>query len=186
MHPLICKVVLDANVLFPFTLRDTLLRMAAAGYYQLYWSQRILEEAKRNLVIKGVISEDQAARLFGKMQDAFPDALIEDDDVLEQTMPNDEKDRHVAATAVQAGAARVITFNLKDFKILPEGLSAQSPDVFLLEILAANPTEVIQLLRNQASALKKPAKTLEQLLDGLAKSVPRFVERVNEVLASAG
>lgn len=101
-------------------------------------------------------------------------------------MPNDEKDRHVAATAVQAGAARVITFNLKDFKILPEGLSAQSSDVFLLEILAANPTEVIQLLRNQANALKKPAKTLEQLLDGLAKSVPRFVERVNEVLVSAG
>lgn len=29
-------VVLDANVLFPFTLRDTLLRAAHAGLYQVY------------------------------------------------------------------------------------------------------------------------------------------------------
>lgn len=31
-------VVLDADVLFPFSLRDTLLRAAAAGFYQLRWS----------------------------------------------------------------------------------------------------------------------------------------------------
>ena len=30
------RVVLDANVLFPFTLRDTLLRAAAKGYFQAY------------------------------------------------------------------------------------------------------------------------------------------------------
>jgi hypothetical protein len=28
-------VVVDANVLFPLTLRDTVLRSAAAGFYQL-------------------------------------------------------------------------------------------------------------------------------------------------------
>jgi hypothetical protein len=36
-------VLLDANVLFPFSLRDTLLRAAAAGFYQLRWSSQILE-----------------------------------------------------------------------------------------------------------------------------------------------
>ena len=30
------RVVLDANVLFPFTLRDTLLRAAARGYVQVF------------------------------------------------------------------------------------------------------------------------------------------------------
>lgn len=30
-------VVLDANVLFPFSLRDTLLRAAASGFYQVRW-----------------------------------------------------------------------------------------------------------------------------------------------------
>jgi hypothetical protein len=31
-------VVVDANVLFPLTLRDTVLRAAAADFYQLRWS----------------------------------------------------------------------------------------------------------------------------------------------------
>jgi len=43
-------VVLDANVLFPFSLRDTLLRAAAAGFYQVRWSSQILDEMTRNLV----------------------------------------------------------------------------------------------------------------------------------------
>jgi hypothetical protein len=37
-------VVVDANVLFPLTLRDTVLRAAAAGFYQLRWSAEILDE----------------------------------------------------------------------------------------------------------------------------------------------
>jgi PIN domain len=42
--------VLDANVLYPASLRDTLLRLAAAGFYDLLWSERIQDEAERNLV----------------------------------------------------------------------------------------------------------------------------------------
>jgi len=41
------KVVLDANVLYPFTLRDTLLRAAREGYFQVRWSDRILDKAMR-------------------------------------------------------------------------------------------------------------------------------------------
>jgi hypothetical protein len=33
-------VLLDANVLFRFSLRDTLLRAAAAGFYQVRWADR--------------------------------------------------------------------------------------------------------------------------------------------------
>ena len=45
MIPAPFKVVLDANVLYPFSLRDTLLRAASEGLFQLYWSDQILEEA---------------------------------------------------------------------------------------------------------------------------------------------
>jgi hypothetical protein len=48
MVPVTFRVVLDANVLFPFSLRDTLLRAAAAGYFQVYWSTEILDETSRN------------------------------------------------------------------------------------------------------------------------------------------
>ena len=58
------KVVLDANVLFPFSLRDTLLRAAAEGHFQVYWSPEILEEARRSLVKSAAITEPQASRLL--------------------------------------------------------------------------------------------------------------------------
>lgn len=80
--PAIFRVVLDANVLFPFSLRDTLLRAADAGYYQLYWSEEILAEAQRNLVARGHITEDQAERLFTTMRDAFPEAMVVDHEPL--------------------------------------------------------------------------------------------------------
>lgn len=46
--------MLDANVLFPFTLRDTLLRAAAADVFQVCWSATILDEMSRNLVRTGL------------------------------------------------------------------------------------------------------------------------------------
>jgi hypothetical protein len=46
MFPAPFRVVLDANVLFPLTVRDTLLRAAALGMYQVHWSEEILDEAR--------------------------------------------------------------------------------------------------------------------------------------------
>lgn len=63
MVPALFIVVVDANVLFPLTLRDTMLRAAAAGFYQLRWSAEILDEMERNLVSTGTIQADKAARL---------------------------------------------------------------------------------------------------------------------------
>ena len=42
--------VLDACVLYPLPLRDTLLSVAEAGLYEARWSERILDEVERNLV----------------------------------------------------------------------------------------------------------------------------------------
>src|SRR2546430_15473188 len=49
MLPAPFKVVLDANVLYPFSLRDTLLRAASEGLFQLYWSDQILERGATQL-----------------------------------------------------------------------------------------------------------------------------------------
>jgi hypothetical protein len=57
MVPAPFVVLLDANVLFPFSLRDTLLRAAAAGFYQVRGSSRILDEMTSNLTRPGTIRE---------------------------------------------------------------------------------------------------------------------------------
>src|SRR5258705_11016599 len=115
MIPAPFKVVLDANALYPFTLRDTLLRSAAQGFFQAYWSETILEEATRNLVDDGVMTADQAARLRVAMTRAFPEAMVTGHEQLIGAMKNDEKDRHVAAAAVKAGAQVIVTANVSDF-----------------------------------------------------------------------
>ena len=115
------RVILDANVFFPFTLRDTLLRAVSDGYFQLYWSEQILEEARRNL---------------------------------------------------------------KDFRDLPKGIEARSPDDFLLELFAFDAEGMVALLHEQAAALRKPPLSFEELLGGLKKIVPGFAAAVGEYLAS--
>lgn len=172
------KVVLDANVLFPFSLRDTLLRAAAEGLFQLYWSEQILKETERNLVAKGTITEEQAARLRGAMTGEFPEAMVTGHEDLIEAMPNHEKDRHVAAAAVKAGAQVIVTSNLKDFRVLPDGIEAQSPDEFLSNLFDLDPDGMVDLVRSQAKALRKPPRAFDELLRGLAKIVPDFAKSV--------
>jgi hypothetical protein len=61
---------------------------------------------------------------------------------------------------------------------LPDGIEALSPSVFLTDLLDLDSLGVVSLLRAQAAALTRPARTIEQLLDGLATTVPEFVEHV--------
>jgi PIN domain len=92
--------VLDACVLFPMVLRDTLLRSAEKSLYRAHWSAEILEETTRNLIQTGRIDEAGARRLVSAMATAFPDADVSGYEFLIPSMINDLKDRHVAAAAV--------------------------------------------------------------------------------------
>lgn len=40
-------VIYDANVLYPNTLRDILIRLAGTGIYQARWTENILDEVFR-------------------------------------------------------------------------------------------------------------------------------------------
>lgn len=172
------KVLLDANVLFPFSLRDTLLRAAADGYFQLYWSTQILDETTRNLVGTGTITEEQAERLRDAMTEHFPEAMVTGHEALIDAMPNDTKDRHVAAAALKAGAQVIVTRNLKDFRQLPEGIEAQSPDEFLTNLFDLDPDGMTALVQTQAKALRNPPRSFAELLAGLAKTVPDFAASI--------
>lgn len=167
-------VLLDANVLFPFILRDTLLRVAASGCYRVHWSQRILDEVTRNLIDQHRVSKDGAERLTGQMNRAFPEALVKDWEAKEAKMKNDPKDRHVAAAADHIDASLIITFNLRDFKNLPSGLVAIEPDNFLLDRLSTMPDEVVTALAKQVAAYQRPPSSVPELLESLARIIPRF------------
>lgn len=175
------KVVLDACVLFPFSLRDTLLWAAYAGFYQPYWSPEILEEMRRNLVRTGTTTKEQAHSLVARIQKNFPDALVTGYEALVQAVHNHEGDRHVVAAALQAHAQVIVTSNLKHFRardLPPPNIEAQHPDEFLVNLFDLDPSGMVALLKQQAAVLRRPPMELPQLLAGLAKTVPEFVRLI--------
>ena len=176
-------VVVDANVLFPLTLRDTVLRAAAADFYQLRWSREILDEMERNLVSTGTMATEKASRLRTTMERVFPEAMVTGYEPLVAALRNDAKDRHVVAAALKAGAQVVTTSNLRDFTPLPDGIEAQSPDEFLCNLFDLDPPAFVELLREQASDLQKPPVTFEGLLSRLANPVPELVAAVRGFVA---
>lgn len=176
-------VILDANVLFPLTLRDTLLRAAAGGFYQARWSKEILDEMERSLVSTTTMPPAKAARLRDTMERYFPDALVTGYEPLVAAMQNDMKDRHVAAAAVKAGAQVIATQNLKDFTPLPDGIEAQSADEFLCNLFDLDPVAFTELLEQQAADLRAPPITFDDLLARLSRVVPKFVASVRDHIA---
>jgi hypothetical protein len=56
---------------------DTLLRAAEQNLYQIVLSQKILEDATRNMVIKGKLKPDREQYYQQQILNAFPDCFVE-------------------------------------------------------------------------------------------------------------
>ncbi|WP_016952734.1 PIN domain-containing protein [Anabaena sp. PCC 7108] len=176
------NVILDACVLFPMYLRDTLLSTAEAGLYVPYWSQKILDEAMGNLINKGYISSEGAKKLEEVIKTAFPEAMVEVPQELESVMKNHPKDRHVLAAGIVDKGDIVVTQNIKDFQkqvLKPWNIKAQSPDDFLCDISEEYPEIMVQVLLTQSQKYKRTPLTLFQLLDKLSNPIPRFVQKIH-------
>jgi predicted nucleic acid-binding protein len=141
------KIVLDACVLFPSVLREILMGVAAQGGFHPKWSARILGEWQRATIRLGEASALLASGEIARLRSQWPDAEIAADITLEQRLwLPDPADVHVLATAICAGADRIVTLNMKDFparSLLTEGMRAQSPDDFLMELWVQNPEIIV-------------------------------------------
>lgn len=174
------SAVLDACVLFPAAVRDTLLRAAQKRLYRAYFTEEILEEVRRNLLKKGkIVDPAHAEQLMFQIRRAFPASMVEDYAALIPSMTNHPKDRHVLAAAV-AVRARVVTFNLADFPehaAAPHRVVVQTPDDFLIGLHTADSRTMIAVLQEQSEALRCPPMTVHEILDKLSRQqVPKFAE----------
>ncbi|CEO91227.1 MULTISPECIES: hypothetical protein [Sinorhizobium] len=75
-----------------------------------------------------------------------------------------------------------MTSNIRDFGNLPDGIVALTPDEFLSQIFAKNPTEVLEAITVQAAAYRRPALTIRELIERLALTSPGFAEQALEAL----
>lgn len=137
-----------------------------------------MAEVRRTLQGKFRIAPERIAHLESKLREHFADAWVEGFESLIQEMTNDEKDRHVMAAAVHADARLIVTYNIRHFPLSstrPWGVTAVGPSAFLKELYAADRRLVLEVLREQASDLKR---SFADLLRVLHKAVPSFVEVV--------
>jgi predicted nucleic acid-binding protein len=156
-------------------LRDTLLSAAYEGCFQPVWSAEILDEAIRNLLKDGRIDAAGATSLRRDLDRHFEDAIVQGHRPLIAKMRNHPKDRHVAACAVAGEASLIVTSNVRDFKVLPEGIGAITPDAFLLRLLTETPVQMRAALDAQSARLKRKPMDVAAILDRLQVVAPKFV-----------
>jgi len=177
-------VLLDANVLYPFRVRDVLLRFAHAGLFRARWTQAILDEWASNLLARRPDLEASIRAQQEKMREIFPEALVTDSDHLIAALDlPDPDDNHVLAAAIQCGAQHIVTQNLKDFPaghLEPYDIEAIGADEFLARTFELYRTEALIVLRDLRRAYTRPPFTpSEFVFDLTAKGMPKLASHLH-------
>lgn len=173
-------VLYDANVLYPSTLRDLLIRITQAGLVQAKWTDQILDEVFRNLAAnRPHLDPDRLSRTRELMNKAVRDCLVTGYEPLIDALDlPDADDRHVLAAAIKARAEVIVTSNLKDFPpaaLGPWGMEAKSPDELVLDQIDVSREAVSEAVQRIADSMTNPPATLADVLamlerDGLVES----------------
>lgn len=179
------RAVLDACVLAPMPLADTLLRLAAARAYQPLWTSEIMTEVRRTLTGKFGLGANQVRYREGEIRRHFGGAWVRGYQELIPAMKNHPKDRHVLAAAVRAGADLIVTYNLRDFPdhALHEcAVRPICPSSFLRRIWREDPARFDDAIDRQAKAMSKPTS---YVLERLRVNAPSFVDEYRGNRAAA-
>jgi len=163
---------LDANVLVPITLADTILRCAEGELFRPLWSQRVLDEVQRTLTrLRPDLTPSRIDHRIRSMCLSFPEAMVTGYEVLIDgiTLP-DPDDRHVLAAASFRRADLVVSNNAKHFPattLAAHGLEVVTADDFLQDMLDLSYTTLQSVIRQQAADSARPALTEMEILDRL-------------------
>ena len=177
--------LLDACVLVPMCLCDTLLRFAKdPAMYRPLWSAQILGEVGDALQNKLGIATEKCQRRITRMMEAFPEASVQHPICVAESLTGipDANDRHVLAAAICGHAHVIVTSNLRDFPkeyLAQFDILCQSPDDFLVHQFHLNPYLVIEKLDEQALNIRQEK---EYVLSTLNQMVPNFVQTVAKLL----
>jgi hypothetical protein len=181
-------VVLDANLLYPFQLRNLLVQFGVDSVIAPRWTARINEEWISNLVAAGKAPHERLLLTLELMNAALPEADVRDwETYMNDLALPDPNDCHVLAAALAAKAPTILTMNLRDFpdSILAwHGVAAVHPDGFLCGLYDADP-ELLRASTEMAHAnLSRSAPSFAAYLDVLERQgLSRLVTRLRGGLA---
>ena len=150
------RVLIDACVLYPTVLRQIVMGVAEAGFFEPLWSARILDEWVHAAAREGQedVAKGEIAVLSAKWTSAM--VLVSKDTEARLRLP-DPNDEHVLAAAIDGEANALMTLNLKDFPtrvLSAEGLVRRDPDGVVLEALDADAGAVVAVAERVLAAAK--------------------------------
>lgn len=164
-------VLYDANLLYPFHLRNLFIQLGVDYVVSPRWTDAIHEEWIGNLAATGRQTRDRLLQTRDLMRRVLPDADVHGygHRIDSLTLP-DPDDRHVLAAAIETGAEIILTFNLKHFppgSLLPFGIVARDPDDFLCELHAGDPEAIGAAVDAARQNLSKTEPTQAEFIDAL-------------------
>jgi len=178
-------VILDANVLYPFRMRDVLLQFHDSGLYRARWTDAILDEWARKLLEMKPHLAASIRRQQHVLRERFPEGLVTGYEALTSslTLP-DPDDRHVLAAAIRCGAQHIVTENLRDFPAETlHGFDIEpiSADTFLSRTFDLYPTEALAALRTvRLRYTNPPFSAAAFVMDLTAKGLPMLAARAKQ------
>jgi predicted nucleic acid-binding protein len=180
------SAVLDACVLVPAALCDTLLRLAEEpAMYRPLWSRHILTEMANVLETKLQRTVEEIEHKQREMNRAFPEAEVTVPKSLTRALDciPDEGDKPVLAAAIMGHANVIVTQNTKHFPkdcIAEYGILCQNADDFLIHQFHLCEQLVLDKLDDQAAGISKDRA---YVIASLRRSVPGFIQRIeNHIL----
>lgn len=181
------RILVDTCVLYPTVMREVVLGCAAAGLYEVRWSERILEEWARAARKIGPEGETLARGEIAAVSARFPGARVGyAEEQLRQFWLPDPNDVHVLAAAVTGSCDAVMTVNVKDFPrdVLAEyDIQRVEPDWFLVQQLEAAPEAVMPVAQAVLGEARRLSGENWQMRALMKKArLPRFGKAVDKIL----
>lgn len=185
MHSGKFTALLDANVLYPFLLRDLLLSLAQAYLYRPKWSKDIEDEWIKHLSTDRPDVDVDSIR--ENMKKAFEDAMVDGyQDLIDGLTLTDKDDRHVLAATIVSRSDVIVTYNLADFdeqELLKYNIEAVHPDDFIVNLIDLDEGKAKTAFEKMVGRRKNPPVDASELLKRMKKAdLPKAADRFQAIL----
>lgn len=167
-------VILDANVLFPFRVRDVLLTFAHDGLFRARLTEEIMAEWTQNLLELKPSLENSIKAQVAMIRKTFDECFVTGHmPLIEGLEMPDKDDRHVLAAAIRCSAQVIVTENKRDFPsdILEEyDIEVLGADDMLVNTYELFPVEAARALGKVRGRYKNPRMNVSEFLLDLTRA----------------
>ncbi len=167
-------VLLDANVLFPFRVRDVLLTFAHEGLFRARLTDDILNEWTRSLVRLKPHLEASVREQEEMIRDVFDECFVTGyQPFINSLVLPDPDDRHVLAAAIRCSAQVIVTENKRDFPstVLDDyGIEVLGADDMLVSTYELFRPDAARALSHVRRRYKTPPMNASEFLFDLTRS----------------